>query len=75
MIDPAFIPVAELQKLVRKLQIVLWLDERTNADGETEEFWNPDKEWDSSTVDSIEKELRDSKLGPTEEEALQEEPS
>lgn len=60
-VDPAFVPKETTDKVLRKLQQLLWLDE----DSEGQEFWNPSKELGHEAVDAAAAILRDAGLSPS----------
>lgn len=60
--DPSELPRDALEKLVRELQIILWLDEAHTDNGKME-YWNPDKEWDCEILDTIGILLHEAGLG------------
>jgi hypothetical protein len=49
MKDPTSLPPADLARIVAEIQAFLWLD----IDCDSEPFWNPEKEWDFDTAESI----------------------
>jgi hypothetical protein len=50
----------DMEQIISKVQAILWLDM-----SEEGELWNPDKEWDSETVESVAAVLADHGLRPS----------
>jgi hypothetical protein len=65
MTDPTSLPFADLARIVATIQEHLWLD----FNRENEPFWNPEKEWDLDTIESISGVLTDCGLHPREASA------
>jgi hypothetical protein len=51
----------DMEQIISQIQAILWLD--MSEDGE---LWNPDKEWDSETVENVAAVLADHGLRPSE---------
>lgn len=60
LLDPASLPREDVNRVLRKLQRLFWLDE----DGEGQEYWNPNKELGQEAVDVTIAILRAAKLSP-----------
>jgi hypothetical protein len=61
MRSPADLSRETMEQILSQIQILLWHD--TNAQGD---FWNPEKEWDSETLEFIAGVLEEQELRPRE---------
>jgi len=58
---PADLPRETMEQMLSQIQMLLWLETDGQAD-----FWNPEKQWDSETLEFIAAVLEEQELRPRE---------